>query len=103
MVIVAGLLAAPAAAQEIGRLFHSIEQRNALDGFRKARSQQHKMSGAEQPAASPPSRIDGYVLRSDGISTVWMDGRAVAQAPAARGIRTPGHGLIGESEIRVRR
>ena len=95
-VIVAGSLGAPAAAQEIGRLFHSVEQRSALDGFRKSKSLQPNAPRAEPAAPSPPARIDGYVVRSDGTSTVWVDGRSIA-GPAAAG------GLIGEGQIKVRR
>lgn len=70
-----GAVAAPASSQELGRLFHTPGQRNALDAQRKTRP-------AVAPAATAPARrsarIDGYVLRSDGRSTVWVNSGAVS-------------------------
>ena len=61
----------PASAQELGRLFFTEEQRAALDARRKARA-------PDKPAAatviSPTTRLDGYVQRSGGPSTVWVNG-----------------------------
>ncbi|HEX6320016.1 MAG TPA: hypothetical protein VFZ84_14265 [Burkholderiales bacterium] len=59
-------------AQELGRLFFTPEQRDALDARRRARV-------PDKPAptpivASPMTRLDGYVRRSDGRSTVWVNG-----------------------------
>lgn len=69
------LAAAPAAAQELGRLFFTPQQREALDARRKARV-------PDKPAptplvASPTTRLDGFVRRSDGRSTVWVNGDTV--------------------------
>jgi len=66
------LLAAPAVeAQELGRLFFTPEQRASLDARRKARV-------PDKPNAptvvSPTTRLDGYVQRSSGPSTVWVNG-----------------------------
>lgn len=60
------------AAQELGRLFFTPEQRDALDARRRARV-------PDKPTAvpmviSPTTRLDGYVRRSDGRSTVWVNG-----------------------------
>jgi len=64
---------APAAAQDIGRLFFTEEQRAALDARRRARV-------PDRPAApavtSPTTRVDGYVRRSGGPSTVWVNGES---------------------------
>ena len=60
------------AAQELGRLFFTPEQREALDARRRAR-----MPDTPAPAplaVSPTTRLDGYVRRSDGRSTVWVNG-----------------------------
>ena len=67
-------LCAPASAQEIGRLFHSAEQRKALDSLRKAKPQPQKPGNPQPGVASGAARIDGYVVRPDGKSTVWVDG-----------------------------
>ena len=77
------LPAGQAAAQELGRLFFTPEQRDALDARRKARL-------PDKPAASAPSpttRIDGYVQRSRGKSTVWVNGEAVPDGTQPEGLR----------------
>ena len=77
------LPAGQAAAQELGRLFFTPEQREALDARRKARL-------PDKPAASAPSpttRIDGYVQRSRGKSTVWVNGEAVPDGTQPEGLR----------------
>jgi hypothetical protein len=79
------LLAAapPAAAQELGRLFFTPEQRAALDARRKARL-------PDKPAAvapSPTTRLDGYVRRSSGKSTVWVDGEGMTENAQPEGMQ----------------
>jgi len=58
-------------AQELGRLFFTPEQRSALDARRKARVPDRATSPM---VASPTMRLDGYVKRSGGKSTVWVNG-----------------------------
>ena len=71
------LALAPAArAQELGRLFFTPEQRAALDARRKARVPDKP--AADKPA-SPTTRLDGYVKRSDGPSTVWVNGEGLLE------------------------
>jgi len=88
-------LPASATAQELGRLFLTPEQRATLDARRKARV-------PDKPGAvavSPVTRIDGYVQRSGGRSTVWVNGEAVTEG-AARGtvhIRPGRPGEVGIS------
>ena len=69
--------AAPVQAQEVGRLFFTPEQRAALDARRKARV-------PDKPAAatvvSPTTRLDGYVQRSQGPSTVWVNGEGLLES-----------------------
>ena len=75
---VAFLLAAcctPASAQEIGRLFHSAEQRGALDALRKTKPQPQKPPVSQPSLSAQPVRLDGYVLRPDGKSMVWVNGQ----------------------------
>lgn len=121
----AALLAGGVAqAQELGRLFFTPEQRQSLDARRKARV-------PDKPAAavaSPTMRLDGYVKRSGGRSTVWVNGESTDDAsriPASSDGRVsvqvdtggrvglkPGQTLdrgsnevrdvIGDGEIRVR-
>lgn len=97
--ILAGVLgaaaAADAAAQELGRLFFTPEQRAALDARRKARVPDKP--AATQQAESPVSRVDGIVQRTDGRSTVWVNGEAIpegAQAGAQGAPRPAGAGRV---------
>lgn len=78
------LCAGQAAAQELGRLFFTPEQRAALDARRAARLPD---TPAPVLAASPTTRIDGYVKRSRGKSTVWVDGAAVPEGTQPEGLR----------------
>ncbi len=85
-------------AQDLGRLFFTPEERAALDARRRSRV-------PDQPAAlplilSPTTRLDGYVRRSDGRSTVWVNGASVDDtAPQADGRVSVG---VGDSPARVR-
>jgi len=89
--ILAGLLGAAtatgAAAQELGRLFFTPEQRAALDARRKARV-------PDRPAAvpqveSPVTRVNGIVQRAGGKSTVWVNGEAIPERTQAAGQAIP--------------
>ena len=118
----------PCEAQELGRLFFTPDQRAALDARRKARV-------PDKPAAvvvaSPTTRVDGYVKRGGGRSTVWVNGESLPEGPSEarigdgervsiplgeagrRATLRPGEVLdrgtgevrdvIGDGEIRVRR
>ena len=94
-----------ACAQEFGRLFFTPEQRAALDARRKARV-------PDKPAAAivaaPTTRLDGYVKRSSGRSTVWVNGEALPDsAPEAPPIVNMPRGeervaiTVGESGARA--
>ena len=111
-------------AQELGRLFFTPEQREALDARRRARVPDKP--AAAPVVASPVTRVDGYVKRSTGPSTVWVDGEALTDT-APDGGRVPvnageggprarlkpgesldrGNGavrdVIGDGEIRIQR
>lgn len=79
-------LLAPGAASaqaQLGRLFFTPEQREALDARRKARLPDKPAA----VAASPTTRIDGYVKRSSGKSTLWLDGYAVRDGAQPEGLR----------------
>ena len=86
LVPASALAQAAADAPGLGRLFFTPEQRAALDERRKARL-------PDKPAALPPSpttRVDGYVRRAGGKSTVWIDGQAVREGPQPEGIDVRG-------------
>lgn len=108
LLLIALLVAGGAAqaADELGRLFFTPAQRAALDARRKARV-------PDRPTApvvvSPVTRIDGYVKRSEGPSTVWMNGESLSEgSPEAPRIESPRQGegrvsiSVGESGRRVR-
>jgi hypothetical protein len=71
-----GLVTIPCVSQEVGRLFFTPEQRSALDARRKARV-------PDKPAAvvvaSPTTKLNGYVKRSAGPSTVWVNGEPLPE------------------------
>jgi hypothetical protein len=69
--------AAPCAAQELGRLFFTPEQRSALDARRKARMPDTPAAAA---VAAPTMRLDGYVKRSGGRSTVWVNSETLDES-----------------------
>ena len=71
-------LAATAAAADLGTLFHSRDERMRLDAARRGEPVREP-SAAEAPARTP--RVTGYVKRSDGRDTVWVDGVPIAGAP----------------------
>lgn len=92
--------AAPArAADELGRLFFTPEQRAVLDARRKARTPDKPMAAA----VSPTLRLDGYVKRSSGRSTVWVNGESLedkGHIPASTD--APVSVSVGEGAARIR-
>jgi hypothetical protein len=72
-------LAAPAVgAAELGTLFHSPEERANLEKLRRGEVVQEEALGT--PARKP--EVTGFVRRSDGRNTVWINGVPVAVAGA---------------------
>jgi hypothetical protein len=66
---------APAnAAPDFGTLFHSAEERARLDKLRRG-----ELPDPPATRRGPPS-VTGFVQRSDGRNTVWIDGRPVPVA-----------------------
>lgn len=99
-------VAASAAAQELGRLFFTPQQRAALDDRRKARVPDKPAAAA---TADPVTRVDGYVKRSRGPSTVWINGEplpdSAPESPRIDSTRAPSGTVtvtIGESGSRAR-
>src|SRR5712691_2348930 len=67
-------LGAPAAqAMDFGTLFTSPEERARLDRLRRGEPEAPQAGTAR--SADPT--VTGYVRRSDGRNTVWIDGRPV--------------------------
>ncbi len=101
------LLAAPSVqAQPFGRLFFTPEQREALDARRKARVPDRPVAAT---VVAPTTRVDGYVKRSAGPSTVWINGESQTEsapdAPridSARGASGSVSISVGEAGKRVR-
>jgi hypothetical protein len=73
-----------AQAQELGRLFFTPEQRAQLDERRKAHV-------PDKPAAvlveSPSTRLDGYVKRAHGESTLFVNGEAIPEGVPTEGMQ----------------
>lgn len=83
MMVLAGA-AAPAAAQEFGRLFFTAEQRQQLDARRKARVPDKPAAAV---VAAPTTRIDGFVRRSGGPTTVFVNGESLTESAQAESPR----------------
>lgn len=66
-------LAANAAEPLLGTLFHSADERAKLDRMRRGESEP-----AAAPAPGQSSAVTGFVKRSDGRNTVWIDGTPVS-------------------------
>ena len=92
------VLPCSARAQELGRLFFTPEQRAALDARRRARVPDKP--AAVPIVASPTTRVDGYVRRSQGPSTVWVNGATADEAVPGSDSRVSVP--VGESGARVR-
>jgi hypothetical protein len=96
------LAAAAAQGQELGRLFFTPEQRAALDARRRA----HMPDSAASAVAAPLTRVDGFVKRSAGPSTIWINGEWTTESsPEAPRIAEPSPSVsvsAGETGGRVR-
>jgi hypothetical protein len=95
-----------AAAQDLGRLFFTPQQRSALDERRRARVPDKPAAAV---VATPVTRVDGYVKRSGGPSTVWINGdpltESAPEAPRIDASRATSGSVsigIGESGARTR-
>ena len=64
---------ANAAEAMLGTLFHSADERAKLDRLRRGESEP-----AAAPAPGQSSAVTGFVKRSDGRNTVWIDGTPVS-------------------------
>ena len=76
LAILAGLAAAGVAgAADLGTLFHTPEERARLDRMRRGEPAETAADAA--PGAQRDPVVTGYVRRSDGRHTVFVDGRPV--------------------------
>ena len=74
------ILACAAGAADLGTLFHSAEERARLDRLR--RGEPAPTAEAAAPDAHAPRReITGFVVRSDGRGTAFVDGVPVPVDP----------------------
>jgi hypothetical protein len=80
--ITAAALLDAVAAGELRTLFHTAEEREQLDRQRRG----EPLEAA--PAARKPAVVTGFVKRSDGQDTVWLDGQALT-GPQARRLADP--------------
>jgi hypothetical protein len=78
----ASLAAAPA---DPGRLFYTPAQRAQLEAARVRNVTQDRQ--AEAALAPPPERFDGVVIRSDGASTLWVNGQPQVGASGVAGLK----------------
>jgi len=82
-----GAAAAAAAAEPapLGTLFHTPEERARLDRLRRGETEP-----AGAPAPGRASALTGFVKRSDGRHTVWIDGAPVTvRGPQADQVLDP--------------
>lgn len=73
-------------AQELGTLFHSRQEREVLDRIRRG----EPVEQAKSAAPLPEPVVTGFVKRSDGRSTVFIDKRPYpAREPRMQGVLEP--------------
>ena len=93
-------LSATGFAEPLGRLFFTPEQRQRLDAGKRLQEEAATVAPARQGPATVT--LNGIVLRSDGQSTVWVNGRPTSDKasrditavttndPAAARVTVPG-------------
>src|SRR5262245_48907784 len=99
LLVLLGASEAASAQDSLGRLFFTPEQRQSLDARRRARLPDRPSA----PVVSPTTRVDGYVQRGSGKSTVFVNGEALPEtAPEAPRIGTGRVTVnVGESGARA--
>lgn len=101
LVLALALLAPAAGAAELGTLFHSPEERANLEKLRRGEVVQEEALGV--PARKP--EVTGFVRRSDGRNTVWINGVPVVVAgPRGEALMDPQTLSSGEDRpVRIER
>ena len=69
-----------AAAEELGTLFNTPQERARLDRLRRGEPVNTAQAGTAARSITHRPVVTGYVQRSDGRNTVWIDGRPVLVA-----------------------
>ena len=88
LVLCLGCVGAGVAAPDPGRLFFTPAQRAQLEDAR-ARDVTQPSPGQQTTSASAPAplRYDGVVIRSDGKTTRWIDGKVRRDGAAVSGLK----------------
>lgn len=84
------LLASPpslAEQAELGRLFYTPAQRAQLETARARNVMQPVDPKQNKSSAPAPLRYDGVVIRPDGQSTRWVDGKAEVGPSSVTGLK----------------
>ena len=77
-----------AASADPGRLFYTPEQRAQLEAARsRSLTQPRGQNKTAAPATPAPLRFDGMLIRSDGKTTRWVDGRPQLDGAAVSGLK----------------
>jgi hypothetical protein len=69
----------PAGAVELGTLFNTPQERDRLDRLRRGEPEPAAAEASPSRAVGRPM-VTGFVKRSDGRHTVWIDGTPVTVA-----------------------
>ncbi|HEY2629203.1 MAG TPA: hypothetical protein VGI57_08740 [Usitatibacter sp.] len=80
------LAAAAAGAADLGTLFTTPEERARLDRIRRG---DPLVTEGTVPAGTRAPVVTGYVKRSDGRNTVWIDGSPVAVSRGSAALLDP--------------
>jgi hypothetical protein len=77
------------AAEPLGRLFFTPQQRSTLDNARGQKIKIEVEVETETETPTPPENIsvNGVIKRSDGKSTVWINNQPLNEKRAPRGIK----------------
>jgi hypothetical protein len=86
-----------AQAENLGRLFFTPAERNALDAGKFTATR-------ESPALRGPQsvKLNGVVKRSDGQFTVWVNGKSVSEGGLSGVIASPSQADPAAARVRVR-
>ena len=80
------LAAAAASAADLGTLFTTPDERARLDRIRRG---DPPPSEGTVPASARAAVVTGYVKRSDGRNTVWIDGSPVSVSRGSAALLEP--------------
>lgn len=85
LLLAAAVYAGAAPAADLGRLFYTPAQRTLLDGARRQNVsiEVGKDETTEAAAAPQTLSVNGMVRRSDGKTTVWVNGRPISDQASA--------------------